>query len=91
MKIIRGITNFVCATIVAIIFLYFVISVAMLLFIFTGQLTVGQPMYIDMMTPSITNILKFQLVCILMISVCVLIRVKVGKKYDFKFLQPKNS
>ena len=66
-------------------------SVAITYFILTGQLTVGQTMYFETVTPDIVSFLIFQSVSIAIIFSCVLVRAKIGKKYDFKFLQPKDT
>ncbi len=91
MKVIRWIINFISGAIVAIVFLYFVISLAVTFFILTGMLTDGQPMYIDLKTPPLYGLTIFQVISFSIISICILIRAKIGKKYDFKFLQPKHT
>ena len=90
MKAVRWIINFICATILIFVGLYFVVSVAISFFILSGQLTVDQPMYHEMVTPSLVSLFLFQATSIVIFIGCILIRAKVGKKYDFKFLQPKN-
>jgi hypothetical protein len=67
------------------------VSFAISFFIVTDQLTVGQPMYHEMVTPSLAGLLLNQAISIAILMVCILIRAKVGKKYDFKFLRPKNT
>ena len=91
MKAVRWIINFICATIIIFVGLYFVVSVAISFFVLSGQLTVSQPMYHEMVTPSLISLLFYQATSIAILTVCVLIRAKVGKKYDFKFLQPNNT
>ena len=89
MKIVRWIINSICATIIIFVGLYFVISVAISIFILSGKLTVGQPMYSEMVTPSLLSLFIYQATSTAILIVCVLIRAKVGKKYGFRFLQSK--
>jgi len=88
-KVIRWFINFSLAVIALITGLYFTISVAVLFFIVSGKLTVGQLMYIDLITPKISSLLVFQAICITIISTCFFIRAKIGKKDDFKIFQSK--
>ena len=90
MKAVRWVINFICATTIIFVGLYFVVSVAISVFILSGQLTTGQPMYSEMLTPSLVSLLMYQATSAAILIVCILIRAKVGKKYDFKFLQPKS-
>ena len=91
MIVIRWFINFICATVAIFTVFYLAVSVAITYFILTGQLTVGKPMYFETDTPDIPGLLTFQAVSIVIIICCVLIRAIVGKKYDFKFLQPKDT
>ncbi len=85
----KTIINFICASFIAIIGIYFTISICMILFILSGQLQVGEGFIDGDIVPSVPTILLFQVASLLAMAVLVLIRAKFGKKYDFKFLEPK--
>ena len=87
MKAIRWIVNALCAALICMVFLYFVISLAILGFIVFGVLTPGQPMYLDAATPSVAGVLKFQLISLAALTVCLFLRAKIGQKNDFRFLK----
>lgn len=87
MKLVRWLVNVVCAITISIVFLYFAISLAVLAFIVMGDLTPGQPMYFDAVTPEIWQVLAFQLVCLALMAACFLARSKIGLKNDFRFLK----
>jgi hypothetical protein len=87
MKIIRWLINVVCAITISMVFLYFSISMAILAFIVMGGLTPGQPMYFDANTPTLWQVLGFQLTCMAIMASCFFLRAKIGQKNDFKFLK----
>lgn len=87
MNLLRWIVNFLCAAVLSLVFLYLVISIAILFFIFTGSLTPGAPMYVDATTPTVRSILLFQFFSLVVMSVCFFIRAKFGQKNDFRFLR----
>jgi len=91
MNIVRRIVNIFCASIIAIIGIYFTISVCILFFIFTGQLTVGYKSAGELAIPTVLHLVLFQGISFFIMAGCVLVRAKVGKQYDFKFLQPKST
>ncbi len=91
MKVICWIINFLCAAIALFIGLPFFVSMALLFFIFSDQLIVGQPMYIDLNTPKISSILIFQGICVTIISMCFVIRAKIAKKDDFRLSRVKHK
>ncbi|MES2412291.1 MAG: hypothetical protein V4614_00715 [Pseudomonadota bacterium] len=87
MNALRWIVNFLCATVISFVFLYLVISLAILFFIATGSLTPGQPMYMDSTTPPVGSILMFQLSACVVLGCCFLVRKRFGQKNDFRFLR----
>lgn len=89
MRLLRWLINFVAGTIAAIVTLFFVVSLFILFFKLTGQLTDG-PMYFEMQTPSYTGLLLFQAICIAVISACFALRITFGGKNDFPFLSKKH-
>jgi len=91
MKVIRWIINFVCGSVAAITFFYFITSLTITVFILTGMFTVGEPMFIDLNTPSLLGLLKFQILSAAIISLCILARAKFGKKYDLRFLRAEQN
>lgn len=70
----RALLRLLAAVPIVIVGLYLVISVCVLVFILTGQLTVGSPMYIDMTTPTYGQLLIFQVVSVAVIVFFVFIR-----------------
>jgi hypothetical protein len=60
--------------------LYFVISLCILFFMLTGQLSQGVPMLFEMRTPSYTHLFLFQIICIAIMSVCFAIRIFLGRE-----------
>jgi len=91
MTVIRWITNFLFGFIACIVGIYFVASLVTSYYVLTGRLRVGEPFYIDSLTPSLNELLIFQIACIGIILFCIAVRTYFGKKYDFKFLQPKEN
>lgn len=86
----RKFVNFICAVLMVGVGLYFSVSICMLAFIFTGHLQVGNDLGDGNVVPPVSNLLIFQAFSILFMSAMVLIRAKVGKQYDFKFLRPRD-
>lgn len=86
----RKVVNFMRAILIAFVGFYFTISVCILLFIFTGQLQVGNSLGDGNVVPSVTTLLFYQASCILLMVALVVIRAKVGKQYDFKFMRPRD-
>ncbi len=87
MKTIRWLVNVGCAITIVMVFLYFSISLAILAFIVMGDLTPGQPMYFDANTPTLWQVMAFQLICMAIMASGFFLRSKIGQKNDFKFLR----
>lgn len=87
MKTMRWLVNVVCAITISMVFLYFSISMAILAFIVMGDLTPGQPMYFDATTPTLWQVLAFQLICMAIMASCFFLPAKIGQKNDFNFLR----
>ena len=83
--------NFICAILIVIIGFYLTISLCALFFIFTGQLSVGHELDEGATVPQVFTLLAFQAACVLAMAGLVVIRAKVCKKYDFKYLRPKDT
>lgn len=86
----RKVVNFICAVLMAGVGIYLTISICILVFIFTGQLQVGNDLGDGNVVPSVSTLLCFQAFCILFMAALVLMRAKLGKQYDFKFLRPSD-
>lgn len=69
MKVAKWIANFIISTIILLVTLYLVISICVGYLMMTNVITVGQPMYFDLQTPSWGNLLIFQSICVV-ILVC---------------------
>ncbi len=81
MRLIRWLVNFIAGATIAFVGLYLVISLCVLFFKLTGQLSDG-PMYFDLQTPTYGGLLLFQGICIAIIAVCFRVRMTFGKKSD---------
>jgi hypothetical protein len=91
MRLIRWLVNFLAGTIVAVLSLYFVISIVVLIFRLTGRLSEGERMYLDARTPTYAGLLSFQAICFVVISACFAVRNTIGQKNDFSFLRRNRS
>lgn len=89
MNIIRRVINILSACAIAIITMYFVVSVCLTLFLLFGIIDQNFSVQGEFKIPSLRILFFFQICCVLAISLFVLVRGKIGKKYDFKFLRPK--
>jgi hypothetical protein len=61
------------------VFLYFVISVCVAFFIFSGTLSIGQPMFFDITTPSWHALLLFQFGCVVVMSAAFILGAKLAR------------
>jgi len=86
MRLIKWIVNFLAATIIVFVSLYLVISVCILFFKLTGQLSEG-PMFFDMQTPTYIGLLLFQAISFVIIFACFFVRGTFGQKKDFSLLR----
>lgn len=86
----RKVVNFICAALLVGVGLCLTISICILVFIFTGQLQVGNSLGDGDVVPKVSSLLCFQALCIFLMAALILMRAKVGKQYDFKFLRPRD-
>lgn len=86
MKIIRWLVNFLAGATAIFVSLYLIISICILFFKLTGQLSDG-PMYFDMQTPIYGGLFLFQAFSIAIILVCLAVRITFGQKDDLAFLR----
>jgi hypothetical protein len=80
MRIIWRILGFILSATIAFTTLYFVISLCVLLFLLTGQLTQGGVMFFEMRTPTYAKLLTFQVICTAVILACLALRKIVAQK-----------
>lgn len=86
MQLIRWLVNFIAGAIIAFVGLYFVISLAILFFKLSGQVSDG-PMFFDFKTPTYGGLLLFQGISIAIIAACFAVRMTFGKKNDLSFFR----
>jgi len=82
MRYVRAVINFLAATVIVFVTLYFVTSLCILVFKVTGLLVDG-PMYFEMRTPTYEALFIFQCICIAIILACLSVRIILGRKNDF--------
>jgi hypothetical protein len=84
MRFLNWLARFVIGAVVLIVTLYFVFSVCVAYFKFTGRIVAGQRMLFDMHTPSWTGLLTFQAVCIAIVGVALFFRSRLLARAAFE-------
>jgi hypothetical protein len=78
-RLLTWLARFVIGTVVSIVTLYFVISLAVAYFKLTGRIVEGQRMYLDMYTPTWAGLLEFQAACVAILVVSLFLRSRLPK------------
>jgi hypothetical protein len=65
--LVRFIASLLLCAVAFLVGIYFVISLCVAVFILTGTLSIGQPMYFELATPSWRHLLLFQCACVVII------------------------
>jgi uncharacterized membrane protein len=78
----KWLANFTIGGIILLVSLYFVISLCVAFFKLTGQLIEGEPMYLDLQTPTWMDLLIFQAACVAILGVGFFLRRKLQRRRE---------
>jgi UDP-N-acetylmuramyl pentapeptide phosphotransferase/UDP-N-acetylglucosamine-1-phosphate transferase len=79
-KAARYLANLAIGAVLMVVGLCFVVSLCVLFFKLNGQLAEGEPMYMDLATPTWGGLLLFQAGCAVVLAACILLRRALARR-----------